>query len=78
MIKKIGKLNTIYNGYLIVDDLTKKEIKKVWKDFSKGKNPNDFFDGDIYCVTDIDYNVLSIKIKKTKYSYLIYVKKLTN
>ena len=37
MIKKINEFNIIYNGYLIVDDLTKKEIKKVWKDFSKGK-----------------------------------------
>ena len=75
MIKKINEFNIIYNGYLIIYDLTKKEIKKVWEDFSKGKNPNDFFDGDIYCVTDIDYNVSSIKIKKTKYSYLIYAKK---
>ena len=34
MIKKINEFNIIYNGYLIVDDLTKKEIKK---DSSKAK-----------------------------------------
>ena len=75
MIKKINKLNSIYIGELKVDDLTKKEIVKEWKEFSKDKNPNDFFDGDIYCVTDIDENVPSINISKTKYSYLIYAKK---
>lgn len=44
MIKKINKLNSIYIGELKVDDLTKKEIVKEWKEFSKDKNPNDFFD----------------------------------
>ena len=75
MIKKIDKLNTIFNGELIVDDLTKKEIEKEWIKFSKDKNPKDFFDGDIYCVTDIDENVPLISISKTKYSYLIYAQK---
>lgn len=75
MIKKIDKLNTIFNGELIVDDLTKKEIEKEWIKFSKDKNPKDFFDGDIYCVTDIDESVPLISISKTKYSYLIYAQK---
>jgi len=75
MIKKIDNLNTIYNGELIVDDITRKEIEKEWLEFSKDKNPNDFFDGDIYCVTDIDESIPLIKISKTKYSYLIYAKK---
>ena len=75
MIKKIDKLNTIFNGELIVDDLTKKEIEKEWIKFSKDKNPKDFFDGDIYCVTDIDESVPLISILKTKYSYLIYAQK---
>ncbi len=75
MIRKIGNLNTIFNGELFVDDLTKNEIEKVWAEFSRSKNPKDFFDGDIYCVTDIDENVPSINISKTKYSYLIYAKK---
>lgn len=75
MIKKVGKLNTIFNGELIVDDLTKKEIEKEWIKFSKDKNPKDFFDGDIYCVTDIDESVPLISISKTKYSYLIYAQK---
>ena len=75
MIKKIDKLNTIFNGELIVDDLTKKEIEKEWIKFSKDKNPKDFFDGDIYCVTDIDESIPLISISKTKYSYLIYAQK---
>ena len=75
MIKSIDKLNTIYDGELIVDDLTKLEIGQVWIDFTKNKNSDDFFDGDIYFVTDIDDNVPSIKFSKTKYSYLIYAKK---
>ena len=75
MIKKIDKLNTIYNGELIVDDLTKTDIEKVWREFSKDKNPNEFFNGDIYCVTEIDDNKPSINILKTKYSYLVYAKK---
>jgi len=77
MIKKIDKINTILNGKLIVDDLTKKEIEKEWIKFSKDKNPKDFFDGYIYSVTDIDESVplISISISKTKYSYLIYAQK---
>ncbi len=74
MIKKIDKLNTIYKGELIVDDFTKKEVEKVWIEFSKDKSPSDFYDGDIYCVTDIDDKVPSINILKTKYSYLVYAK----
>ncbi len=75
MIKKIAKLKTIYDGELIVDDLTKNEIESVWETFFKNKNHNDFFDGDIYCVTNIDDSVPIITISKTKYSYLIYAKR---
>ena len=53
MIKLINSLDTIYDGVLVVDDLTKKEVESVWIDFSKDKNPDDFFDGDIYSVSDI-------------------------
>ncbi len=75
MIKNIDNLNTKYNGELIVDDLTKREIEKEWIEFSKDKNPKEFFDGDIYCVTDIDESVPLINISKTKFSYLIYARK---
>ena len=43
MIKKIDKLYTVYNGELIVDDLTKEEIKKVWTNFTRDKDTIDFF-----------------------------------
>lgn len=75
MIKKINKLNTIYTGDLIIDDIISNEIKNNWDDFIKDKDPNDFFDGDIYCVTDIDDSIPSINISKTKYSSLVYAKK---
>ena len=78
MIKLINSLDTIYDGVLVVDDLTKKEVESVWIDFSKDKNPDDFFDGDIYSVSDINEKIPSINILKTKYSYLIYAKKTGN
>lgn len=72
MLKTINKLETIYNGELIVDEKTKEEIKKTWDEFIKDKNPNEFFDGDIYCVTEIDDTIPLINISKTKFSYMIY------
>ena len=75
MIKKITKLNIIYNGDLIIDDTIKRHIKEVWNDFIKDKNPNDFYEGDIYCVTNINQENLSINVSKTKYSSLIFAKK---
>ena len=74
MIKKIDKLNTIYNGIIKVDESIQNEIKNNWKEFIKDKNPNDFFDGDIYCATNIDDSKPSINFSKTKYSYMIYAK----
>ena len=74
MIKKINNLTTVYDGELIVDDSIKKEIDAVWEKFLKDYKKYDFFDGDIYCVTDIDDMIPLINIKKTKYSYLIYAK----
>ncbi len=72
MIKKIDKLNTIYNGELLIDSSIDNEIKKIWNDFIKDKDPSEYFDGDIYCVTDIDDTVPLLKISKTKYSCLIF------
>lgn len=78
MIKRITKLNIIYDGNLIIDDTIKKNIKEVWDDFIKDKNPNDFYEGDIYCVTDINQENLSINVSKTKYSSLVFAKKTNN
>lgn len=78
MIKKISKLNTIYNGELNIKEETLYKIKTLWDDFIKDKNSNDFFDGDIYCVTDIDGNIPLITFYKTKYSSLIYAKQTNN
>ena len=78
MLKKISKLETTYNGELFIDDDTKKKIKEVWDDFIKDKDPNDFWDGDIYSATEINTEVPSIKVSKTKFSTLIYAKKDDN
>lgn len=78
MIKHISKLNTIYNGNLFVNDEIKCNIKALWNNFIKDKNLDDFFDGDIYCVTEIDDKIPSITISKTKYSNLIYAKQTNN
>lgn len=78
MIKAINKLNIIYDGDLIIDDDTSKNIKEVWNNFIKDKNPNDYYDGDIYCVTNISLENLSMNVSKTKFSSLIYAKKTNN
>ena len=75
MIKPIKKLKTIYMGDLILDDDIRLKVKDFWVDFSKDKDPNEFYDGDIYCVIDIDDVEPSIRFKKTKYSYLVYANK---
>ena len=78
MIKSISKLDTTYNGDLIISDEIKCNIKTLWNNFIRDKNPDDFFDGDIYCVTQVDGKISSITISKTKYSSLIYAKQTNN
>ena len=75
MIKIINNLDTKFGGNLIIDETITKRIEGEWNNFIKDKDPKDFFDGDIYCVTDIDDNVPSITICKTKFSFLFYAKK---
>lgn len=72
MIKPVEELKTIYDGDLIIDDENKKGIEENWNEFIKDKNPGDFFDGDIYCVTEIHDSESTLKISKTKYSSMIY------
>ena len=62
MIKRIDSLDTSYNGDLEIDSTIIDKIKKSWDEFIIDKDPNDFFDGDIYCVTDIDDSVPSVNI----------------
>ncbi len=75
MIKRIDSLDTCYNGDLEIDSTIIDKIKNSWDEFIIDKDPNDFFDGDIYCVTDIDDSVPLINISKTKFSALFYAKK---
>ena len=63
MIKPIKKLKTIYMGDLILDDDIRLKVKDFWVDFSKDKDPNEFYDGDICCVIDIDDVEPSIRFK---------------
>ena len=78
MIRVINKLNNIFDGDLIIDDATRKSIKEVWNDFIKDKDSNDYYDGDIFCVTDINQENLYVNISKTKFSSLIYAKNTNN
>ena len=78
MIKAINKLNNIYDGDLIIDEVTRKSIKEVWNDFIKDKDSNDYYDGDIYCVTNINLENLSMNVSKTKFSSLVYAKMTNN
>ena len=75
MLKKLDKISTIYQGKLIIDDDVKNSIKKEWNEFIKGKDSKEFFDGDIYCVTDINDKIPLIKISKSKFSCLYYARK---
>ena len=75
MLKKLDKISTIYQGELIIDDDVKNSIIKEWNEFIKGKDSKDFFDGDIYCVTDINDKIPLIKISKSKFSCLYYARK---
>ena len=74
MIKSIKKLDVIYNGELLIDDITKNKVNELWTEFIKDKDTNDFYDGDIYSVNKIDESIPSIDVLKTKYSCLIYAK----
>ena len=75
MIKPITNIDFTYTGELVVDEQTISNVKELWNDFIKDKDPSQFYDGDIYCVTEINENPLSLSISKTKYSCLIYGKK---
>ena len=75
MLKRIEKLDTIYDGNLNIENELIDKIKNTWNNFIKDKNSNDFFDGDIYCATKIDDKIPSINISKTKFSCLIYARK---
>ena len=74
MLKRIDNLYTKFGGDLEVTDSVKNDIKKFWYSFVLDKESNDYFDGDIYCVSDIDDKVPSIEFLKTKFSYLAYAK----
>ena len=78
MLKRINNLKTIYDGDLVIDEVTKNKVTEIWNDFIKDKNPGDFFDGDIYCVTRIDDTIPLINVSKTKYSNMIYGIKTNN
>lgn len=55
-----------------ISNLIKDKIKECWNSFIKNKE--NYWDGDIFCVTDIDLKEGIIEIGKTKYSSLVYAK----
>ena len=75
MIKIINDLDTLFVGDLVFDDTITSRIKEEWNEFIKDKDSDSFYDGDIYCVTDIDDKIPLIKISKSKFSCLYYARK---
>lgn len=57
---------------LDISRVMKEKIDIYWKEFIKDKK--DYWDGDIFIVTNIDLNKNIIEISKTKFSTLIYAK----
>lgn len=78
MIKRISELDTVYDGDLFINEENLRNIETLWNDFIKDKDPGDYFNGDVYCVTDVDDSVPLIKIAKTKYSSIVYAQKTNN
>lgn len=74
MIIPIKALYTEYNGDLILDSGIEKNIEKEWNEIIKN-NINNYFNGNIYCVTKFDESIPSISFSKTKFSSLMYAKK---
>ena len=67
MIKPIKTLYTEYNGDLNFDEELEKDIEKEWNEVIKN-NVNNYFNGNIYCVTKFDDSIPSISFSKTKFS----------
>lgn len=74
MIKPIKTLYTEYNGDLNFDEELEKDIEKEWNEVIKN-NVNNYFNGNIYCVTKFDDSIPSISFSKTKFSSLMYAKR---
>ena len=74
MIRSIKELHTEYNGDLILDKEIKEKINKKWQELIIGKDPKNFFNGDIYCVTSFDESIPLIIFSKTKFASLMYAK----
>ena len=55
-----------------ISNLVQDKIKECWNSFIKSKK--NYWDGDIFCVTNIDIKKGIIEIGKTKYSSLVYAK----
>ena len=78
IIKLIGKVEFKYCNPFTIKRApeVKCDICHTWEEYTKGKNTNDCFDGDIFLVTDIHSNGEDyiLEIGKGKYSELIYAK----
>ena len=74
MLIKINKIEfkTKNPIEISISNLVKNKIKECWNSFIKNKK--NYWDGDIFCVTDIDLKKGIIEIGKTKYSSLVYGK----
>lgn len=52
------------------------KIDSLWEEFSKDKSPRDFFNGNIFLITNIKYdNGYVLTIGQSKYADLVYAKK---
>lgn len=74
----IFKLN---NPFMVERTAAQKfAIHRNWEEFIKGKSPEDYYDGDIFLVTDIiqSGNEFILEIGKGKFSDLIYARQTGN
>lgn len=55
-------------------------IRRNWKEFVKGKSPDDYYDGDIFLITNIiqSGNEFILEVGKGKFSDIIYAKQTGN
>lgn len=82
IVKLTGRIEVRSNNPFLIQrsDELKQRISKNWNEFIKNKSENDYYNGEVFLVTDIksEGNNYIFEIGKTQYSDLIYIRNSTN